>query len=156
EVVDKPWEGWQLRLSIAAAPRSGDVVARLTGAVVERGAFRLGPIDLEVGWAERVAILGPNGSGKSTLLSALLGRLPPAAGTQWLGPGVVVGEIDQARARLSGHESVLAAFCAEAGIAVEQEARSLLAKFGVGADHVVRPAASLSPGERTRAVLALL
>ena len=34
------------------------------------------------------------------------------------------------------------------------EARSLLAKFGLGADHVVRPAGTLSPGERTRAVLA--
>jgi len=156
DVVAKPWEGWELQLSIKAAPRSGDVVARLSGAVVERGPFRLGPLDVEIGWAERVAVLGPNGSGKTTLLAALLGRLPLAEGTQWLGPGVVVGEVDQARTRLSGAESVLDAFCAEAGIAVQQEARSLLAKFGVGADHVGRPAASLSPGERTRAVLALL
>ena len=33
-----------------------------------------GPVDLEIGWAERVAIVGPNGSGKTTLLRALLGR----------------------------------------------------------------------------------
>ena len=36
------------------------------------------------------------------------------------------------------------------------DARSLLAKFGLGAEHVLRPADSLSPGERTRAELALL
>ena len=54
--------------------RSGDVVLRLDGAVIERGDFRLGPVDLEIGWAERVAIVGPNGSGKTTLLRALLGR----------------------------------------------------------------------------------
>ena len=36
------------------------------------------------------------------------------------------------------------------------EARTLLAKFGIGAEHVNRPAESLSPGERTRLVLALL
>jgi ATPase subunit of ABC transporter with duplicated ATPase domains len=36
------------------------------------------------------------------------------------------------------------------------EARSLLAKFGLGAEDVERAAASLSPGERTRAALALL
>ncbi len=96
-VVDKPWEGWELRLEIAAAPRGGAVTARLTDAVVERGSFRLGPVDAEVGGGERVAILGPNGAGKSTFLAALLGRLPLAAGTQWLGPGTVVGEIDQAR-----------------------------------------------------------
>jgi ATPase subunit of ABC transporter with duplicated ATPase domains len=36
------------------------------------------------------------------------------------------------------------------------DARTLLAKFGIGAEHVNRPAESLSPGERTRLVLALL
>jgi ATPase subunit of ABC transporter with duplicated ATPase domains len=32
----------------------------------------------------------------------------------------------------------------------------LLAKFGLNAAHVLRPVSSLSPGERTRAALALL
>jgi ATPase subunit of ABC transporter with duplicated ATPase domains len=36
------------------------------------------------------------------------------------------------------------------------DARTLLAKFGLVSDHVLRPAASLSPGERTRATMALL
>ena len=36
------------------------------------------------------------------------------------------------------------------------EARSLLAKFDLGADHVDRPGEALSPGERTRALLAEL
>ena len=154
--VDKPWEGWDLRLEIAAAPRGGAVTARLTGAVVERGGFRLGPVDVEVGWGERVAILGPNGSGKSTLLAALLGRLPLAGGSQWLGPGTVVGEIDQARELLSGDATLLGAFQRASGLAVAREARSLLAKFGLSTDHVERSVGSLSPGERTRAVLALL
>ena len=155
--VEKPWEGWQLQLDIAAAPRSGDVVARLVGAVVERGDFRLGPIDLEVRWADRLAILGPNGSGKTTLLSAILGRLPLAAGERRLGPGVVVGELDQARAQLTDADDrpLLTTFTTATGL-LTQEARSLLAKFGLTADHVLRPAASLSPGERTRAVLATL
>jgi ATPase subunit of ABC transporter with duplicated ATPase domains len=38
----------------------------------------------------------------------------------------------------------------------DAEVRTLLAKFGLRAAHVLRPAASLSPGERTRAALALL
>ena len=80
EVVDKPWEPWQLQLELKAATRSGDVVARLDRAVVELGSFRLGPIDLEVAWQDRLAILGPNGSGKTTLLRAILGEVELAGG----------------------------------------------------------------------------
>jgi ATPase subunit of ABC transporter with duplicated ATPase domains len=154
-VVDKPWEGWELNLTLASTARSGDIVVRLTHAVVERGAFTLGPLDLEIGWGERVGILGPNGSGKTTLLDAILGRLPLVAGERWFGPGVVVGELGQRRRRFEGAGTLLDAFTAEAD-ALPQDARSLLAKFGLDADDVGRAAGSLSPGERTRAELALL
>ena len=153
DVVDKPWEGWDLRFTIEQAPRAGAVVARLAGAVVDRGTFTLGPIDLEIGWAERIALIGPNGSGKSTLVEALLGRLPLSAGTQWLGPSVVVGELGQDRRALFGPVSVVDSVVARCGLTLS-EARSLLAKFGLSADHVTRPGISLSPGERTRAELA--
>jgi ATPase subunit of ABC transporter with duplicated ATPase domains len=79
-----------------------------------------------------------------------------AAGAQWLGPGVVVGEIDQARASLTSDRPVLDAFVRASGLPRQQEARSLLAKFGLRTEHVSRPITSLSPGERTRAVLAVL
>ncbi len=151
--VEKPWDGWDLRFTVAAAQRSGDVVLRLDGAVIERGDFRLGPVDLEIGWAERVAIVGPNGSGKTTLLRALLGDLALAAGERRIGPGVVVGEMDQARVAFGDDRALLDVFVAATGL-LRGGARSLLAKFGLGADHVLRSAATLSPGERTRAVLA--
>ncbi|HVM54871.1 MAG TPA: ABC-F family ATP-binding cassette domain-containing protein [Acidimicrobiales bacterium] len=155
DVVDKPWEGWELHLSIASSGRSGDVVVRLREAVVRRGAFALGPLDLEIGWGERIGILGPNGSGKTTLLDAILGRIPLAGGSRWFGPGVVVGELDQRRRRFLADGALLETFGGEAGL-LPQEARSLLAKFGLGAEHVARPASTLSPGERTRTELALL
>ena len=69
---------------------------------------------------------------------------------------MVVGEIDQARASLTRDEPLLDAFIRTSGLARQQDARSLLAKFGLAADHVSRSVASLSPGERTRAVLAML
>jgi ATPase subunit of ABC transporter with duplicated ATPase domains len=161
DVVEEPREPWQLKLVIAEAPRSGDVVARLHSAVVERSgagghdSFTLGPIDLQIGQGEKVVIEGPNGAGKSTLLGALLGEVPLTSGTQWCGPGVVIGRLEQARTQLSEAPSVLAAFMSATGLQVS-ETRTLLAKFGIGAEHVGRPADSLSPGERTRLVLALL
>jgi ATPase subunit of ABC transporter with duplicated ATPase domains len=156
EVVEEPRKEWELRLEIATAPRAGAVVATLRGAEVRRGDFRLGPLDLQVDWGDRVAITGANGSGKSTLLGALLGRLPLDEGTASLGPAVQIGEIEQARSRFFGAEQLLDAFSAEVPDWPTAEVRTLLAKFGLTADHVLRPAATLSPGERTRAGLALL
>ena len=155
DVVEEPREAWQLRMQLAEVERSGDVVGRLQRAVVQRDSFTLGPVDLQVGYGERIVIEGPNGSGKSTLLGALLGEIPLTSGEQWRGPGVVVGRLEQARQQLTDHPTVVAAFMAATGMLVP-EARTLLAKFGIGAEHVNRPAESLSPGERTRLVLALL
>ncbi|MCW2620410.1 MAG: transporter related protein [Frankiales bacterium] len=155
EEAEEPRKEWQLQMSIAAAPRSGDVVATLSGAVVERGAFRLGPVDLQIGREERVALLGANGAGKTTLLDALLGRVPLAAGRRTLGSGVHLGELDQGRSRFTGTETVVEVLEEATGWAAA-ECRTLLAKFGLKADHTSRAAGSLSPGERTRAGLALL
>ena len=155
EEVEKPWQPWRLELTIDATTRGGDLVARLRRAVVERGSFRLGPVDLEVQRGARLAIVGPNGSGKTTLLRALLGDLPLAAGTRELGVGVVVGELDQRRELFASDEPLLSRFCTESSLR-PPEARTLLAKFGLRREEVLRPAASLSPGERSRAVLALL
>ncbi|MFF3763162.1 ABC-F family ATP-binding cassette domain-containing protein [Streptomyces sp. NPDC001922] len=156
DVVEEPRKEWELRMEIAAAPRAGAVVATLDGAVAHRGPFALGPVDLQIDWADRVAITGANGSGKSTLLAALLGRLPLDAGRAALGPGVVVGEVDQARALFLGDTPLLEAFGAAVPDMEPADVRTLLAKFGLKAAHVLRPASTLSPGERTRAGLALL
>ena len=155
DVAEKPYEPWELRLGLAPAARSGDVVVRLDQARVERGAFVLGPLELEVRWGDRVAVVGANGSGKTTLLDALLGRAPLASGSRWVGPGVVLGELEQRRELFSTDAPLLESFLASSALAPE-EARTLLAKFDLGADDVLRAGASLSPGERTRATLALL
>jgi ATPase subunit of ABC transporter with duplicated ATPase domains len=156
DTVDEPRKEWELRMEIAAAPRSGSVVATLHGAVVRQGGFTLGPVDLQIDWADRVAITGANGAGKSTLLKALLGRVPLDEGHGGLGSGVVVGEVDQARGLFDGDEILLDAFGAAVPEWTPADVRTLLAKFGLKAAHVMRPSATLSPGERTRAALALL
>ncbi|MBW8805027.1 MAG: ABC-F family ATP-binding cassette domain-containing protein [Catenulisporales bacterium] len=156
EVVEEPRKEWELRMTIAAAPRSGSVVATLREAVVRRGDFTLGPVSLQIDWAEKVAITGANGSGKTTLLGALLGRIPLDEGSGSVGSGVVVGEVDQARGLFLGEQPLLRAFEEQVPELEPADVRTLLAKFGLKAEHVLRSAVTLSPGERTRAALALL
>jgi ATPase subunit of ABC transporter with duplicated ATPase domains len=156
EEVEEPRKEWQLEFAIGAAPRSSTVVSTLSSAVFEQGSFTLGPVSLQVNAGERIGITGHNGAGKSTLLRALLGRQTPSAGTASVGANVEVGEIDQARSLLVGPRSLAAAFGDLVPALAPAEVRTLLAKFGLKADHVSRPVGELSPGERTRAALALL
>jgi ATPase subunit of ABC transporter with duplicated ATPase domains len=166
---DKPWEGWELRMRLKAARRSGDVVATLSRARVQLGDFQLGPVDLDISWQDRLAVTGPNGAGKTTLLRLLIGELSPDSGQARLGAGVVVGYLGQGHGPLASwvptdptHPSptetpptLLERVRREAGL-TPREARSLLAKFDLGAEHAGRAETDLSPGEWSRASLAIL
>ncbi len=156
EEVEEPRKEWTLQFTIGAAPRSSSVVATLDNAVVRQGEFVLGPVSLQVDAGERIGITGPNGAGKSTLLGLLLGRTPPDEGRAGLGANIAVGEIDQARSEFDGPGRLVDRFEQLVPDWPTAEVRTLLAKFGLGADHVERTAQELSPGERTRAGLALL
>jgi ATPase subunit of ABC transporter with duplicated ATPase domains len=152
DAVEKPWSPWQLKMQFAAAP-SARAIATLRGAVVEVGAFKLGPVDLDLAFGDRIAIVGANGSGKTTLIRALVGDVPLTSGSRQIGTGAVFGELNQARDLFAG--VLLDDFVELSGLD-PTEARTLLAKFALGADDVEREAPLLSPGERTRAGLALL
>ncbi len=156
EEVEEPRKEWTLQFTIGAAPRSSSVVATLDKAVVRQDDFVLGPVSLQVAAGERIGITGPNGAGKSTLLRLLLGRRKPDDGRATLGANVAVGEIDQARAEFSGPGRLLDRFEQQMPSWSTADVRTLLAKFGLGADHVERSVDGLSPGERTRAGMALL
>ncbi len=154
--VAEPRKEWTLQFTIGSAPRSSAVIAVLDNAVVRQGDYVLGPVSLQVDAGERIGITGPNGAGKSTLLRLLLGRRQPDAGRASLGANVAIGEIDQARADFAGSDRLVDRFEQRVPSWSTADVRTLLAKFGLRADHVERPVDELSPGERTRAGLALL
>lgn len=168
---------WQLKLRFAEPDAPGpEVVAALRGGSVELADVAIGPVDLTVCQGDRLLLRGPNGSGKSTLVAALLGRAAVTAGEAWLGPGVRVGLLDQDRSlaciappdvaprggadSLGGgsYPEVGTLFTLVGGVTNQTEAdtRTLLAKFGLGSDDVGQRWSALSPGERTRALLAVL
>ena len=138
EEVVEPRKEWVLEFTIAAAPRSSSVVATLDNAVVRQGDFVLGPVSIQVDAGERIGITGPNGAGKSTLLRLLLGRREPDEGRVSLGASIAIGEIDQARASFIGTERLIDRFEQLVPTWTTADVRTLLAKFGLRADHVER------------------
>ena len=154
--VEEPRKEWVLQFDIAAAPRGSSVAAVLDAATVTRGDFTFGPVSLQVSAGDRIGITGPNGAGKSTLLNLLLGDLEPDSGRTSLGATVAVGRIDQARTGLADDLPLGDAFEAVLPDLAPAEVRTLLAKFGLKADHVSSLVSRLSGGERTRAAMALL
>ena len=155
EIPDKPFERPRLHLQLTATElRRGWAVA-LEGAVVRRGDWSLGPVDLRIDHGERVLLRGPNGSGKSTLLAALAGTVAPAAGVRRIAPGALVAQLGQERDALAGGRPLVDQVRARTGLD-EASARAALAAFGLFAEAAGRDPLTLSPGERTRAELMLL
>ncbi|WP_313404695.1 ABC-F family ATP-binding cassette domain-containing protein [Aeromicrobium sp.] len=154
--VEEPRKEWELRFEIGSAPRSSTVVATLESVTLRRGGFVLGPVSLQVNAGDRIGITGPNGAGKTTLLRLLLGRLQPDTGRASLGASLSVGEIDQARSVLAEGSTLGDAMEDAVPELSPADVRTLLAKFGLKADQVASPVGHLSPGERTRAAMAVL
>ncbi|GAB2766956.1 ABC-F family ATP-binding cassette domain-containing protein [Nocardioides salsibiostraticola] len=154
--VEEPRKEWQLQFRVAPAPRSSTVVAALDAAVVRRGDFTLGPVSVQINAGDRIGVIGPNGAGKTTLLQLLMGQIPPQKGRASLGASLAIGEIDQARSVLDESVTLGVAFETAVPAMSPADVRTLLAKFGLKADQVGSVVGALSPGERTRAALALL
>ena len=141
----------------ASPGRSGDVVARLDGVVVERGDFTLGPIDLLVGdrRAHRPRRRQRLGQDDAARRHARARRARRRA-RRTLGPSVVVGEVEQARDRLAGLDVAAAGVPGRDRAWTPPTSARCSPSSASSPTTSTRPAATLSPGERTRASLALL
>jgi ATPase subunit of ABC transporter with duplicated ATPase domains len=112
------------------------------------------PLTTTVTGPRRVALLGDNGAGKTTLLRLLLGDLVPTAGSLMIG-ATPWAYLDQKLAGLDLSRTVLEMFRDATPAMNESDWRLRLGRLLLGPDHVMRPAGTLSGGERMRAALAL-
>ena len=140
DVVEEPRKEWQLQMTIATAGRSGAVVAVARHAVVTRGDFTLGPVDLQLDWRDRVAVTGPNGVGQVDAARAAArpaGARRPARSTS--APACSSARSTRRARAFEGDEPLVDAFAREVPDWPTADVRTLLAKFGLGGHHVDRP-----------------
>ena len=156
ERVDKPKQGWQMKLEFEGVPVSGRDVLELQDVSVGYGEqVLLNDLNLFVGHGARIALVGPNGTGKTTLVRTIAGGIPPLAGRVRIGANVRLGYMAQEQELL---DPKLDAFTTISQVAPlsETDVRSFLHFFLFAGDDVFVPVGALSFGERARLSLAAL
>lgn len=126
------------------------------GLRVRRGGRELfgpGGLSLTVVGPQRISLCGANGAGKSTLLRMLAGALIPDAGSIRRGPGRIAW-LSQRLDLLDPARTVIDNFATFTPDMPAQQRANLLARLQFQGDRMYLPAATLSGGERLRAVLA--
>jgi ATP-binding cassette, subfamily F, member 3 len=156
ERVEKPRQGWQMKVDFGDLPESGKDVLRLDAVSVgygERALLR--DVSLSIRHGERIALIGENGTGKSTLVKTIIGQLRPLGGEIRLGAHVRVGYFAQEQDILDPQSTPVESLRGVA-LMTETEARSFLHFFLFTGDQPLTPNHALSYGERARLMLALL
>ena len=153
---EKPFEPWELHLVLESGDRPGDRVASLHGAVAEARGLHARPDRSRARAGRARRRLGPERQRQVDPARPAARRAPADGGLAHRSVGAPSSaRSSRAAASTRSEEPLLEQFRGRAGLRAE-DARTLLAKFGLGPEHIGRVGSSLSPGERTRAQLAEL
>ncbi len=157
ERVDKPMQGWQMKLDLGAPEHeSKDVLVTESlsiGYTLENPLLINLNVFIRAG--QRVVLTGPNGAGKTSFIRTIIGRLPPLAGSFRLGGATKLGYMAQEQELLNPNFSALQMIQSISSFN-ETDARNFLHYFLFKGDIALRPSHELSFGERARLQLATL
>jgi ATP-binding cassette subfamily F protein 3 len=156
EKLEKPAQGWTMKMDLVGTPVSGQNVLALEhlGHRFD-GPFLFREVSLQLQRGERVALVGANGSGKSTMLKLISGQLVPAEGQVRLGTNVHLGYYTQEQEGLNDNSTPFEEIRCVSALS-DTETRSFLHYFLFSGDDVFVPVGELSYGERGRLALAKL
>ena len=149
----------ELEITIATAPRLGDLVVNLDG--VSKGyGDRLLINDLTAHFpaGSIVGVIGPNGAGKTTLLKLITGMETPDCGTVTQGSSVQLAYVDQSRDALHPEATVWEEISDGAETlrfgSYNLNSRAYVASFNFLGSDQQKKVGALSGGERNRVHLA--
>lgn len=155
--LEKPTQAWEMRMHFAETPEGGQIALQLDRLRIgyDRLAL-LPPITQTVTLGQRIALIGPNGVGKTTLFKTLLGETQPLGGSYTFGSGVLPGYLSQEQEMLNPELTVLETIQTLPDFYNHTEARTFLHRFLFKGDEVFQRVETLSYGQRSRLMLALL
>lgn len=158
EQMDKlelPKERPPLVIPLEANDSEAGHIISLDNVIVDYASgFRLGPINLEIPYGDRVGILGSNGSGKSSLLKVITGYQKLTSGTIDIGSSLIIGDLMQEHENLPKGD-ILVEFLIKKAKINEEDCYRILTKFGFEPSEIRKKIGDLSPGGRARLLLAL-
>ena len=157
EKVEKPRQGWQMKMELENVPASSRLVLSLRHlSVGYRDKVILNNLEQTIRFGERVILIGTNGSGKSTLLRTLAGQIPALQGQFTLGASVHPGYMAQDQSENLHPDWTVVESLQRVSTLSETNARSLLHKYLFSGDEALLPVSMCSFGMRSRLVLACL
>ncbi len=155
--LEKPTQAWEMRMHFDITPEMGQIALKLDRlSIGYEGEPLLPPITQTVTLGQRIALVGPNGVGKTTLFRTLLGDTAPLDGTFSFGSGVQAGYLSQEQGTLKAELTVLETLQNLPGLGNHTEARTFLHRFLFKGDEVFQLVETLSYGQRSRLMLAVL
>ncbi|MCP4290687.1 MAG: ABC-F family ATP-binding cassette domain-containing protein [bacterium] len=158
DLVEPPRRRKVVEFQYAAPPRSGDDVVELVDVSKAYGDNVIyDDFNIKIRRKERWCVLGRNGAGKTTLLKLVAEKLTPDSGVVKLGANLKVGyfaqqSLEQLNPELTVFEQAQRSFPTEGrGVLC-----NLLGAFQFVDDDIDKRTKSLSGGEKSRLVLALM
>ena len=115
--------------------------------------FSLKPMSLNINYGEKIVFVGNNGSGKSTLLKTITGNIKPLSGDIRLGKNLIIENFIQNQEGLLLSETIFSYIKKGSDLPTE-EINRILDYFKFKIDYTNKKIGELSPGERTRLILA--
>jgi len=116
--------------------------------------FISNPISLNILYGDRAVLMGANGSGKSTFINSISNKELIVSGSIAMASEIIFGHLTQQHDELNSNISPIEYFTDNTTLN-ETETFGILEKFGISPEDSRKKFGELSPGQKTRIVLAI-